>query len=252
MKNRTKYLSAAAAVMLCGAAFAAVDDALITFSTTDDKYADESSVLDGEWYALCWCADNATFDGFKADGTLQNSKDNKIVNIRPRAKDGGCPLTVVQVSSQFVKGGSFYLCLLDTRGMNGSVADESLAAPTTINSATTVLSATVASSAASKGGTVALGRTAVATVADETVLPSDVKDPSIADFRVNGTTAEIDVADLHPSLRYKVQMGSDLNNINTYGGTLKTYGSTTATFEVNLSDAAFFKVVRQPISSTED
>ena len=114
------------------------------------------------------------------------------------------------------------------------------------------LSATVASSAASKGGTVALGSTAVATVADETVLPSDVKDPSIADFRVNGTTAEIDVADLHPSLRYKVQMGSDLNNINAYGGTLKTYGSTTATFEVSLKDAAFFKVVRQPLIATEE
>ena len=94
MKIRTKYLSVAAAVMLCGAAFAGQDDAVITFSTTADYYADGTPVKDGEFYALCWSAD-ASFDGLTAQGAAVNAEEKVLAKIQnkvlsmPASLEGG-------------------------------------------------------------------------------------------------------------------------------------------------------------------
>ena len=48
---------ALAAVLLCAGAFAAQNDALVSFSTPGpDKYADGTTVLDGEYYAIVLCS----------------------------------------------------------------------------------------------------------------------------------------------------------------------------------------------------
>ena len=57
------------AVAMSLAAFAAANDALIKFSSKGpDKYADGATVLDGEYYALCWSKDFSQF-AINADGT---------------------------------------------------------------------------------------------------------------------------------------------------------------------------------------
>ena len=70
---------------LCAAAFAnSVDDARISFSTVGpDRYADGSTVLDGECYALVWSNDG-NFDGFAADGECIDPAD-RIVLAAPIA-----------------------------------------------------------------------------------------------------------------------------------------------------------------------
>ncbi|MBQ8125761.1 MAG: hypothetical protein IJ173_07735, partial [Kiritimatiellae bacterium] len=66
-----KLLTAACALALSLAAFAAQNDALVTFSTKGpDCYADGTTVLDGECYALCWSKDFANF-AIRADGTAE-------------------------------------------------------------------------------------------------------------------------------------------------------------------------------------
>ena len=64
------------------------DDAVVTFSTRGpDRYADGTTVMDGECYALVWSADGV-FEGLSANGEPVDSND-KVILIAPYAKDGG-------------------------------------------------------------------------------------------------------------------------------------------------------------------
>ena len=87
MKSVVKYLSTAAAAVLCGAALANQDDAIITFSTTADYYADGTAVKDGEFYALCWSWDNA-FDGLTAQFEINPYYKGDVDGVLPVNTDG--------------------------------------------------------------------------------------------------------------------------------------------------------------------
>ena len=109
------HISMIAAMAAC-AAFAAADDVLVTFSTPGpDTYADGTTVLDNEYYALCW---STNFPDFKinSDGTAEGGK---VVLAAPIAKDGRCPTIVYEVdatlaASDYV-GGGWAVYMLDTR-----------------------------------------------------------------------------------------------------------------------------------------
>ena len=114
-----KLMTMIGAVGLAFAATAAMDDALLTFSTVGpDKYSDGTTVLDGECYALVWTKTGATFGGIAADGTAVAETD-KIVLVAPVAKGGKCPKVVFEVDADDMakkyKGGSWSVLLLDTR-----------------------------------------------------------------------------------------------------------------------------------------
>ena len=104
--------------------FAAQNDKLITFSTPGpDRYADGSTVVDGECYALVWVKDGATFGGFNFDGTVCDTANNALAMIAACAEDGRCPGFLFQVPAADVEGkyagGSFSVYLLDTRDSYG-------------------------------------------------------------------------------------------------------------------------------------
>ena len=128
-----KKLLMMAVAGLAAAGFAGMGDALLSFSTQGpDKYADGTTVLDGERYALVWTADGAEFGGFKADGTLVSEND-RVVILASLAKDGHCPPTLFQVSEATVdalQGGTYGVYLLDTRvkAEDGTVAPAGLKA----------------------------------------------------------------------------------------------------------------------------
>lgn len=108
---------------------AASGDVLLSFSTKGpDCYADGSSVLEGELYALVWIRNGCTFSGIDMNGQAVNLDDNAVVAAVPRAqysrRHGGmrCPRTVFQLraSAQAAyAGGSFALAVLDTRVSDG-------------------------------------------------------------------------------------------------------------------------------------
>ena len=106
--------------LLATAAFAGMNNVVVTFSTQGpDKYADGSTVLDGECYALVWTPNGSTFGGFKADGTLVSDTD-KLIVVAGVAKGERCPTTLFEISAadaEQYKNGKFALYLLDTRIM---------------------------------------------------------------------------------------------------------------------------------------
>ena len=103
---------------LAFAATAAIDDALLSFSTVGpDKYSDGTTVLDGECYALVWTKNGATFGGIAADGTAVSETD-EIVLVAPVAKGGRCPNVLFQIDSATadrLADGTYGVYLLDTR-----------------------------------------------------------------------------------------------------------------------------------------
>ena len=124
-----KLMTMIGAVGLAFAATAAIDDALLAFSTVGpDKYADGTTVLDGECYALVRTLPGATFGGIAADGTAVAETD-EIVLLAPLAKDGRCPKVLFQIPSDKSEG-TFSVYLLDTRvkAEDGTVAPAGLKA----------------------------------------------------------------------------------------------------------------------------
>jgi len=112
-----KLITLGFAAVAAGMTFAAANDLLITFSTPGpDTYADGTTVLDGERYALCWSQDFSKFF-IKADGTAEGGE---IILKAPVAKDGRCPTTVFEIDAAYAAAknfasGSWSVFLLDTR-----------------------------------------------------------------------------------------------------------------------------------------
>ncbi len=217
-----KLMTMVGAVGMAFAATAAVDDALLSFSTVGpDKYADGTDVLPGECYALVWSADGQ-FEGIKADGTTIDPAD-KVVLVAPVAKQGAngtcCPAILYQVDKSFADAhanGQYAVYILDTRvkAEDGTVAvggvDEN-GALKVVNGYDAVSAGTTASSAAESIKTVAttaVGGASVATLAE-------VDAPVITAIKPNGTKITISASGLSPVATYKVVTGTQLDKVST-------------------------------------
>ena len=217
-----KLMTMVGAVGMAFAATAAVDDALLSFSTVGpDKYADGTDVLPGECYALVWSADGQ-FDGIKADGTTIDPAD-KVVLVAPVAKQGAngtcCPAILYQVDKAFAEShasGHYAVYILDTRvkAADGTVSvggvDEN-GALKVVNGYDAVSAGTAATSAAESIKTVAttaVGGASVATLAE-------VDAPVITAIKPNGTKITISASGLSPVATYKVVTGTELDKVST-------------------------------------
>ena len=102
--------------------FGGVNNKVIAFSTQgEDKYADGTRVLDGEYYALVWTKNGATFEGIDTSGKIVgDEKENAILLKAPVAKDGRCPFIQFEIDETYyaehgLGGGTLAVYLLDTR-----------------------------------------------------------------------------------------------------------------------------------------
>ena len=202
-----KKLLMMAVAGLATAGFAGMGDALLSFSTQGpDKYADGTTVLDGERYALVWTADGAEFGGFKADGTLVSEND-RVVILASLAKDGHCPPTLFQVSEATVdalQGGTYGVYLLDTRV---KAADGTTTLATVQGKKPAVVNAQVAVSdeaAAGKAGQAQVAVAAAAVGGASVAVESIVDKPQITGIAVNAATIKVSVAGMMPGVTYKV------------------------------------------------
>ena len=246
-----KLMTMIGAVGLAFAATAAMDDALLTFSTVGpDKYSDGTTVLDGECYALVWTADGATFGGIAADGTAVAETD-EIVLLAPVAKDGHCPDVLFQIpAAQVDKGGTFGVYLLDTRvkAEDGTVAPAGLNAAgklTLVNGYGLATEATKVAKATSGGAkSVAEKGTGGQAVAAGAAVPK-VDQPKITSIKIEGDYVRLTVQNLPGFMR--VSSGADVSADDTQGAAQATGG---AAKEVILyapksaSGSGFFKVIR--------
>ncbi len=238
---------------LAFAATAAIDDALLAFSTVGpDKYADGTTVLDGECYALVWTKNGATFGGIAADGTAVAETD-KIVLLAPIAKDGRCPNVLFQIDSakaDELADGTYGVYLLDTRVVsNGTTKPAGIK-----NGKLSLVNGYGLATKATKAGKAMAGGAAKAQekeseggqmVAAGAAAPKDLPQPKITSIKIEGDYVKLTVQNLPGFMR--VSSGADVAADDTQGAAQATDGKTD---EVILyapkaaGASGFFKVIR--------
>ena len=221
-----------------------------------DRYADGTTVLDGESYAVVWSADGH-FDGFFADGTPINS-DELILQVLPIAVDGGLRSGIIfqieETQVDELRGGSYGLFLLDTRVMSpdGTISPTPPANNTLalVNGYGLVIEGLPVvglqtNAPVRPGLNVGYMRDPVV-AAEAAPAPADVPQPSVKSIRMEGDRIVLSVENLSGFVR--VQCGETLDAIGT------TVTPATATSgdreDVQLvipmteADSGFYRVIR--------
>lgn len=227
------------------------DDAVVTFSTRGpDRYADGTTVMDGECYALVWSADGV-FEGLSANGEPVDPND-KVILVAPYAKDGRCPEILFQIPASeaaSLAAGAYEVLLLDTRIARaggatapygtvngklkmvngfGGVADGLSIAKTSggLNAGSVA--------EASSGSRVAVGASA----------PAGVAQPRVKHIRVDGDKVFLTVENLPGFMR--VQGGAQISDSAALGSATATDGGSQDVILVTRTTGAsgFFRVVR--------
>ena len=220
--NTIKKIAMFALALTLGTAFAAENDAVVVYSTKGpDTYADGSVVRNGECYALVWVKSGAAFAGINADGTAVDAAANAIVAITAIATNGCCPTVGFQIPADRATayaGGTYSLCVLDTRGANGEVlgldADGKVRA---VNGWGLVEDASVSVTA----GGLAMKSGASVQSATESEVPETTPQPQIKSFRVENGYAYITVAQTVSYLKYNVSRGETPDAIGVEAGDVK-------------------------------
>lgn len=218
----------------CSAAFAGSGNLLITFSTPGpDLYADGSTVLDNECYALVWTG---------ATGA------QTTVLTAPFAKDGKCSLTLFQIDEADAakySGGTWSVYLLDTRDFAKDATGKTLAGLDENGVAKVVnTSAPVQTAFAAQAGAFTSAAAQEAVAAGSYDL-SKVPAPKVSGIRIVGANVVVTVQDTVPFLSYTLRSGASTTDFAVPAGAIPANGN--ANGEINLvapkaDGAQFFKV----------
>ena len=235
-----KKLSLLAAA-LAGALGAGAVPSFVQFSSAGpDTYADGTTVLDGEIYALV--ASKTGFQGLEADGSLVDSVNDTLIGLAPLAKGGRCPPVVFTLPDGVE--GNLAVYLLDTRVramadsqpmVAGRQADGS---PAAVNSYVAVKAA-AADSAAHVAAVSGAGAVASA-------VPAEAPQPVVKGIRVVGAQVILTVGGTVPYIQYTVTGGASLSNMekhNLAAGLNGAEGDITLEVE-DAADNRFFRVTR--------
>lgn len=220
--------------MAAAAVFAGTDDLLITFSTPGpDKYADGTTVLDNECYALVY-----TVEG----------KHTKVITV-PAAKDGKCTpvlfgLTATEAASY--TGGEWGVFLLDTRDfvkdstgktlreldVSGKVEENAMAAVANKISTSADAITTADSKSAVEAGSYDL-------------VAANVPAPTVTGIQVLGANIVVTVANTVPFVGYTLKSGADAKTFEVPYGAVSVSGNTSSEIKLvtpKTEGAQFFKV----------
>ena len=250
-----KSMVAVFAGLVSAAAFAGINNVLVTFSTVGpDFYADGSQVRDGECYALVWTPSGSAFAGINADGTAAG--DSKVVIAAPVAKDGKCPAVTFQVDEDYAAanypGGTWGVYLLDTRkfaadadgviikGEDGKPVVESVGG-STVNGygAVATLSDSKMVSASASGSVNA---------ATASTAPASAANLKINDIRFVGDNVYLYVTGSLSCLQYALQTGDKPNELVAPADGKAQYGKDDGEMIIvtpKKPGAQFFKVNRK-------
>lgn len=217
-----------------------VEDSAIVFSTLGpDKYADGSTVLDGELYALVWTSDGV-FDGFSADGKAVDEKD-KILIVAPLAKDGRCPKVMFQIpKANAVTYGKFEVFLMDTRVVSASgVATPRGAAngeAKLVNGFGRVPAKIVLSDGSSKAEEAAVANL-------NSAAPKNTRQPRVKAMRIEGDEVVLTVENIPGFMR--VQSGRDTTASDSTSAAMETpsNGGTLTIKVPKTGDKGFYRVI---------
>ena len=246
-------VSVAAVLLLAQSAFAGLDDKVLVFSSSGtDRYADGSPVLDGECYALVWSPAGQAFAGFNADGTAASPAD-RVVLAAPLAKDGHCRECLFQVPAEEaapLEGGTWSVCLVDTRTAAGVPAGAENGVPKRVNRWCAVeggvkVADASAQSVGSTGKPAARGVGGGVRATTLSEVPASTPSPVITAMEVADGVAAFAVADTVSYLTYTVESSEELGGFSTDKYADKVDGAPGAEIVLATdapSDCRFFRI----------
>ena len=230
-----------------------LDDVCVSFCTKGpDRYADGSTVLDGECYALVWSKDGV-FEGFTAGGQCIDTNDLTVL-VAPVASRGCCPKVLFQIDAETaakLSDGRYAVYLLDTR-----VSTDGTVKPAGVNGVKPVLM----NGYGEASGEIAIktDRTGFADIKEKAAGDGDAsqvasavaaadggcKQPKVKKIEVAGDKVYLTVENLDGFMR--VQGGADVKAGETTGVAVKTGGSADDAVLVmpKTGDSGFFRVIR--------
>ena len=246
-----KILVSAFAAVASAAAFAGMNNVVISFSTPGpDKYADGTTVVDGEKYALVWTPDGETFAGINANGSAVGG--SKVVLAVPVAKAGKCPRIQFQVDEKYVAAnypqGTWSVVLLDTRVFQLDevgkpiIADGNRVVASVGGSNEVNGYGAVGAARAAKGGEVGL---AGGVAAESSTPASDTPAPEIKSITVDEDFVYVTITSTKPAFKYTLAAGDEPGAIAERDGDPADYGSTkedVILIKPKKSSGEFFKV----------
>lgn len=262
MKENCKKWLVAGLMLIATLVFAGADDVLLAFSTRGpDCYADGSSVLVGECYALVWMREGTEFAGIDLNGNAVDTNNNEVVAALPLAKarrDGAvrCPMTLFQINKTYAQAhtnGSYALVLLDTRKMN---ADGTKLVATGNSSQVNGWGfATKSRVKAVSGGVIdstAKEDDVGVKASDKSVIPADenIPQPRITGIQVKNGYVWLTVKGTSPRLLYNIASGSRPGSIDKrHAATAPVQGHSRADREITVITPVekgqnFFRVIR--------
>ena len=243
-----KNILFAVAALAAGISFAAQNDALVSFSTQGpDKYADGTTVLDGECYALVFTPKGSDGAVFAADGSVSGGE---IVIAAPVAKGGRCPKVLFQIDAAKVKtqykNGSWGVYLLDTRSWGKEGVARVAGRAAALNAADLVAGSTVKLGA---GSMLSVGVTEGTAAKTATVVPDGVATPEITGIRVEGAYVFVTAKGTCPFLQYDLSTGATPDAVCETANSPRS-GADSADEEVTFivpatEGSAFFRVGRR-------
>ena len=238
-------------------------DRLLSFSTPGpNRYSDGTIVPDGECYALVWSPAGKAFSGFNADGTAASALD-RVVLAGPLALDGKCRDSIFQVPKaeyDALEGGTWSVCLVDTRRANGVPAGVKDGKPLRVNrwgivnggvriepaSAAKLTLTAPAESPKGAKGTLRTTSTGVRATNLSTV-PADAQTPTITAMDLSDGIVTLFVADTDPYFSYTIESGSRLSTFAIDGWADKVDGDSASEIVIeteSTSPTRFFRVIR--------
>ena len=249
----SRNLLAVGMAFTAGAAFAAANDVLISFSTKGpDTYADGAMVMDGECYALVWTPAGSSGAVVAADGSAQGGE---VVLTAPVAKNGRCPRVMFEVDAAVVssryKDGSWGVYLLDTRrfGEGGVVtlAGTSAGRAASVNASGLVPGSTVR---LAEGQQARLAGLPGANASAESAVPDGTPRPEITGIRLDGANVYVTVKGTSPHLAYALSSGERPAEIGADAADMLRSGAASPDDEIVFvtpvkKGSAFFRVGRK-------
>lgn len=222
---------------------------LIFWTNGPDRYADGSSVLDGENYALVCTKPGTPFAGFNADGTLVDAQTSTLVYTAPLALKGRCRYTDFIVDADFAAlhaKDEWKVYLLDTRRRSGELAPrDEKGALTRVNSfGETDGKVRFGAMAGLQGSALPV---AVGSVAGTRSSADFAPMPRITNIRIVDGKAVLTVQNTVPSLDYDLAGGATLGDLKAGVAKAPVEGVSTRpiTLQTDAARAAgFFKVIR--------
>lgn len=223
MKKTIAFLAAG---LCAGTLLAGMNNVVIQFSTVGpDKYADGTTVMDGECYALVWTPTGSEFQGINAEG--EAAGDGKVAVKAPIAIGGKCPNVQFQIDETYANanypGGTWGVYLLDTR----KFATEEVTVTVDgkeVKQTKVLLDANGKKIATEVGGAVSgygqvvanVGRSLSSAGAKAGIvqsIPAGIQPPTIKDFKVVNGMAYLYLKDTSSAVSYGVAAGQAPGNL---------------------------------------